>query len=571
MTAARWSVPAVAALSALAFLPALGADFVNWDDEISFLRNRDYRGLGLAQLRWIFTTTLLGHWSPLTWLTWSANFVAGGMQPFGYHLLSVVIHAVNVGLFALVSRRLLAQAFRLPASSSAIVAGAVFAALAFGVHPLRAEAVAWISGRRDVLCATFYLASVLAYLRGVSADRTIERRWWIMSLAAFAAALGAKASAFTLPLTLLLLDLYPLGRRSLGWRALIVEKVPYGMLAAGAAIMAFLARHEGGNITEYGRYGLDSRIALSAYTFAFYPWKSLWPTGLAAGYELPYTIRLSEPRFALALATVVVVTVGLLALRRRWPAGLTAWLAFVIVLVPISGAVHSGEQLAADRYSYLSCFSLAVLSGAAVVWAIRRDFVVPTVAIGAVLVTALGVATWKQTATWHDSESLWRRAVQIDPACSLCWSNLGRVIARPGRFEEAQSHVARAMALRPDRPGPHENMGVIMLALGRLPEAEARFREVVKIRPHHGPSRNNFGAILAHTGRDAEAEAEFREAARLSPRLVDAPANLGALYLRQRRFDEAVVVLTQALALDPARPSTRRDLDVALAARTTRR
>jgi hypothetical protein len=293
MMRARWTVPAIAALSALAFVPALGADFVNWDDEISFLRNRDYRGLGPVHLRWMFTTTLLGHWSPLTWLTWSVNYAVGGMQPFGYHLLSVLLHAINVALFALVSRRLLAQGFRLPASSPAIVAGAVFAALAFGIHPLRAESVAWISGRRDVLCATFYLASVLAYLRGVSAGAPIERRWWTISVAAFAAALSAKASALTLPLTLLLLDVYPLARRARGWRALLVEKIPYAVLAAGAAVMAFLARNEGGNITDYGRYGLDSRIALSAYTFAFYPWKSLWPTGLAAGYELPLTIRLA--------------------------------------------------------------------------------------------------------------------------------------------------------------------------------------------------------------------------------------------------------------------------------------
>jgi tetratricopeptide (TPR) repeat protein len=570
MMRARWTVPAIAALSALAFVPALGADFVNWDDEISFLRNRDYRGLGPVHLRWMFTTTLLGHWSPLTWLTWSVNYAVGGMQPFGYHLLSVLLHAINVALFALVSRRLLAQGFRLPASSPAIVAGAVFAALAFGIHPLRAESVAWISGRRDVLCATFYLASVLAYLRGVSAGAPIERRWWTISVAAFAAALSAKASALTLPLTLLLLDVYPLARRARGWRALLVEKIPYAVLAAGAAVMAFLARNEGGNITDYGRYGLDSRIALSAYTFAFYPWKSLWPTGLAAGYELPLTIRLAEPRFALSLAAVVAITVGLLALRRRWPAGLAAWLAFVIVLVPISGAVHSGEQLAADRYSYLACFSLAVLAGAAVVWAAQSGFMVPTAAVGVALLTVLGVATWNQTATWRDSETLWRRAVQIDPTCSLCASNLGRVIARPGRLDEAESHVARAIALRPDRPGPHENMGVIMLARGRLQDAEAQFREVVKIRPHHGPSRNNLGAILAHTGRDADAEAEFRAAARLSPRLVDAPANLGALYLRQRRFDEAVAVLDQALTLDPARPSIRRDLDLARAARTGR-
>ena len=158
---ARWSPLGVAVLGFLAFLPALGAEFVNWDDDVSFLRNIHYRGLGPAQLHWMFTTPFLGHWSPLTWLTWSLDYVIGGLNPFGYHLTSVMIHAVNVALFSLVARRLLAQGFGASPSSPAIVAGAVFAALTFGVHPLRAESVAWISGRRDVLCATFYLAATL--------------------------------------------------------------------------------------------------------------------------------------------------------------------------------------------------------------------------------------------------------------------------------------------------------------------------------------------------------------------------------------------------------------------------
>ena len=278
---------AVAALGFLAFLPALRADFVNWDDEISFLRNIHYRGLGMAQLKWMFTTTLLGHWSPLAWLTWSFDYVMGGMNPFGYHLTSVVLHAVNIALFFLVARHLLAHGFRVPASSPAITAGAVFAALVFGIHPLRAESVAWVSGRRDVLCATFYLLAGLAYLRGVATGGRIAPKWWVVSVVAFAAALLSKAAAMTLPLTLLLLDIYPLRRRGVGWPALIIEKAPYAVLAVGAGIMAVAARQEGGNITDYGRYGPEARIALTAYTLWFYPWKSLWPTGLAAGTSYP--------------------------------------------------------------------------------------------------------------------------------------------------------------------------------------------------------------------------------------------------------------------------------------------
>ena len=558
--ATRFTPLLAAALGAFAFLPALGAGFVNWDDEASFLRNPDYRGFGLTQLRWMFTTTLLGHWSPLTWMTWSLNYVMGGLDPFGYHLLSVLLHAVNIALFYLVARELLARGFDVAPSAPAITVGALFAALVFGAHPLRAESVAWISGRRDVLCATFYLCAALAYLRGVTRHRLIAPRSWALSVAAFAAALLAKGSALTLPLTLLLLDVYPLRRRVLGWRGLLVEKLPYALLAAGAAGMAIGVRQDSGNITDYGRYGVGARVALTGYTIWFYPWKTFWPSGLAANYELPAQVRLAEPRFVVALIAVVAITAILIRLRRRWPAGLTAWISSAIVLAPISGAVRSGEQLAADRYSYLAALGLGVLAGAVLTWSLQRGSMrtrpgVTAVAV-AVVVTLVG-GTWMQTATWRDSETLWRRAVGIEPTCSLCESNLGRAIAETGRLEEAKGHARRAITLRPDRPGPHENMGVILMAQQRYPEAEEQFRAVVTIRPTHAPSRNNLGVALATGGRDAEAESEFREAARLSPRLADAPGNLGALYLRQQRYDDAIAQLREALAIDPRRVKER--------------
>ena len=568
VTLVRWAPVAAAALAFVAFVPVLSAEWVNWDDEVSFLRNSRYRGLGVAQLRWMFTTTLLGHWSPLTWVTWGADYLVSGMNPSSYHFTSVLIHAVNVALLVLVARRLLAKAFAMERDEPAVVAGALFAALAFGIHPLRVEPVAWISGRRDVLCATFYLAAALAYLRGVASGGAIAPKWWALSVGAFAAALTSKASAMTLPLTLLLIDIYPLRRQSLGWGRLIVEKAPYAVLALGAAAMAIVAREDGGNITMYARYGPDARVALTAYALVFYPWKSLWPTGLSTGYELPARISLAEPRFIVAVALVVLVTGALIVVRRRLPGLLTAWVAAAIVLLPVSGLVLSGEQIAADRYSYLSSFGYVILAGAALTWMIRRGAAPVLAGVGAVgIIGVLGVATWIQTTTWHDAESLWRRAVDVDPTCSLCESNLGRVIARPGRFDEAEAHVARAIALRPDRPGPHENMAVIMLGQGRLQQATTYFRRVVAIRPLHAPSRNNLGLALAESGRFDEAEAEFREAARLSPTLVDAHSNLGVLYMRQGRLDDAIELLQRALALDPSRTLVARNLEQARAAR----
>lgn len=571
----RWLPGLTAVLAFLAFLPAVGAKFVNWDDEASFLTNTAYRGLGPVELRWMLTTTFLGHWSPLAWITWGLNYVTGGLDPFGYHLGNLLIHSANVALLWLIARQLLAIGGGASITSPAIIAGATMAALAWGIHPLRAEAVAWASARRDVLCGLFYLMAVLAYLRGVAEGAGIERRWWALSLGAFAAALSSKSIAMTLPLTLLLLDVYPLRRRGLGWWALTREKAPYALLAAAAGVVALLARQETGSITAYAQYGVGARLALAAHTLWFSCWKFLWPAGLSPMYELPSRVDLGQARFLVALLAVAVLTGTLVLLRRRWPSGLSAWTQSVIVLLPISGVVHSGNQLVADRYSYLAGLGFPLLAGAAFVWVLRyaaghpaRRWVQPAAwATAALVVLTLGAATRAQTAIWADSETLWRRAVQIDPTCSLCESNLGRVVARPGRFPEAETHVRRAIALRPERPGPHENLGTIKLAQGQYREAEEHFRRAATLHPDRAASRNALGVALASQGRDREAEAAFQEAARLSPRLVDAPANLGVLYARHRRLEEAIASLRRALALDRGRPTVRADLGRALRGR----
>jgi Flp pilus assembly protein TadD len=218
---------------------------------------------------------------------------------------------------------------------------------------------------------------------------------------------------------------------------------------------------------------------------------------------------------------------------------------------------------------------LSLLAGAGLVWVLQHAAGRPARRLthplawtaAALVVVALGATARAQTMIWKDSETLWRRAVEVDPTCSLCESNLGRVVARPGRFAEGETHVRRAIALRPERPGPHENMGTIVLAQGRYREAEEHFRRAATVQPDRAASRNALGVTLASQGRDREAEAEFQEAARLSPRFVDAPANLGVLYARQGRLDEAIASLRHALALDGGRAGVRAELGRALRGR----
>jgi Flp pilus assembly protein TadD len=510
------------------FLPALHGEFLNWDDSVNFVANPHYRGLGWPQVEWMFTTTLMGHYIPLTWLSFGLNFVLGGMSPWGYHAVTLVLHAANAMVVYLIARRLLAAGGGALAGHAPgpVLLGGAFAALVFGVHPLRVESVAWITERRDVLCGLFFLLAILAYLKGI--ERGDEGpAWRALSLAAFGAALLSKAAAMPLPAVLLVLDLYPLRRHGVGWRRLVVEKLPYAALAAATAVVALIALPRGTAVTSYESYGVAARIGMVAYSLVFYPIKLVLPIRLSPMYELPARVDLMSWPFLPALLGVVVVTAALVRWRTRAPAGLVAWTYSALMVLPVSGVVHAGSQLVNDRYSYLSGIGFAVLAGAGVCWVLRlreqgraSRATVSVLAAGAALgVLALALAAWGQTHVWRDSETLWRWAVEMDSACSLCHGNLGAAITGTelglARLDEAEAHLRRAITLRPDNPIPYFNLGTLLSVRARYGEADAALRKYLELRPG-APS---------------------------------GLARLGLLYLLQGRLEEAVPLLQRARGL----------------------
>jgi Flp pilus assembly protein TadD len=587
----------VGVLAFVAFLPALDGGFVDWDDDRNFLWNTGYRGLGLGELRWMFTATWMGHYIPLTWLSLGLNYVLGGMEPWGYHLGNLLLHAANTALLFFVARRLLAVAAisagphgntqgegradrtRQPEGGVAVAWGAAVAALLWALHPLRVESVAWVTERRDVLCGFFYLLAVLAYLRGATRERTLSGRWLAASLAAFAGALGSKAIAMTLPVTLLVLDVYPLRRLRLGWPALVREKLGHFALGAVGAAVASWAVTRGAGWTSYDAYGLEARLAMTGYSFWFYPWKLIWPEGLSPLYELPARIRLLDAEFLWPTVGVIAVTAILLLGRRRLPGALAAWLHSMIVLAPVSGIAHAGHQLAHDRYSYLSGLGFAVLAGTGVTWLGRQRargrvsrWVLGTAVTAVVLALAgLGASTWVQSRIWRDSESLWRSAVTAHPTCALCRQKLGSVLQTAGLHREAEAELTRAIALRPERPTAHNSLGAFFVDQGRLGEAEAEFREAIRLTPRYADATANLGALYARQRRYAEAIAELRRAIALSPELENARVNLafaldnaGIELAREGKPAEAVALFREATDLLPAEATFWRNLGQAL-------
>ena len=518
------SLALVALAAMLVFLPSLDGQWLNWDDETNFVYNPHFRGLGLAHLRWMFTATVLAVYAPLSWVTLGANYVAGGMDPWGYHLVNLLIHGASAALFFLVARRLLAAGLGARLDDGAVTAGAVAAGLVFAVHPLRAESVGWVTERRDVLSAMLYLAAALAYLRGVGPDGRLAARWRNLSLAAFAAALLSKGLAMTLPLSLLVVDVYPL-RRRVGWRALLTEKVPYAALATLGALAAVWAVSREVHWTSYGERGPAERLAMTAYSIWFYPAKLVWPVDLSPYYEIPERVSLAEWRFLGPLLGVVLVSVALLALRRRCPGALAAWIHSAIVLGPVSGIVHAGAQLAHDRYSYVSGLGFAALAGAGVAWILlarRRGQVGGATAAVAVAgaaagIVLLGAGGWEQAKVWRHSEALWRAAAAADPTCGRCESNLGNVLYGQQHFREAEIHYRRAIEIRPRLPEPYNNLGIALAAQRRYPEAEAAFREALAREPRLAGGIANLGLLYAEQGRWAEATPLLQKALVTSP------------------------------------------------------
>ena len=534
---------AVALLTAVCFLPALSGAFLNWDDNVNFLDNPAYQGLGREQVHWAFTSVLFGHYIPLTRLTWSMNFALGGLHPWGYHLVNVLIHAANAAIFYFVARRLLAAAVDDGAQDarrqSAIRAGAGVAALVFGIHPLRVEPVSWITGRADLLCALFSLVAIWAYLRSVETGGTAKRGLVVVSAVALAAALLSKGVALPLAAAFFLLEVYPLrGLGRVGGWALVREKIPLLLVdLAGAMVVVYALRH-GAVLTEASTYGPIARVTAAGYSFTLALVRFVWPASLSPLYEMPARISPFEPRFGLALAVAVVITVALIVLRQRWPGGLVAWTFSALMLAPTSLAVRQGADLAPDRYSYVAGLGFAVLVGGAALAGIRlaqrgelaRSIVWISGAAGLAALTGLGVASWSFAQVWAQSESLWRWAVELDPTCSVCQGKLGEsLLGGPdgsSRVAEAEVFFRRAIALRPDLPDAYFNLGTALVIQGRFPEAEAPLRSYMERVPHAAAGPERLGLMYLLEGRYAEAIPLLRNAFIRKP---DAPGLRGYL------------------------------------------
>ncbi|HXJ83983.1 MAG TPA: tetratricopeptide repeat protein [Candidatus Methylomirabilis sp.] len=579
----QWLLPLVVVVTIAAFLPSLQNGFVDFDDDRALLLNPHYRGLGWANLHWMFTTFSMGHYQPLSWVTLGVDHLLWGMAPWGYHLTSLLLHASNGVLFYFIGLRLMRAAFASPTRSSewGLRAAAAVSALLFAIHPLRVESVAWVTERRDVLSGLFFLATILCYLRGHTSplEPRARRRWTGFALGFYVLSLLSKAGGMMLPVVLVVLDVYPLRRLRGGvtsWfsaeaRRVWWEKCLYLVPAVVFAGVAWLAQHESGAMKPWRARDVLPRLAQAAFGLAFYLWKTIVPMNLAALYEDPGRVDPWTSPYLLSAVVVLAVTATVVVFRHRWPAGLASWVYYVVLLAPVLGLAQSGPQLVADRYSYLSCLSWPVLAGAGLLWVWRRSDVqraplrgwgLATLSTAVLLV--LGVLTWRQTETWHDSETLWRHALDVGQESSIAHYDLGVALSRRGQTEAAIAEMRRALEIQPLSVDANEGLGLLLQQRGEFEAAAKHFRRVLEVNPGDPTARTNLGLALVSQGDARQAVALFREALATDGRLPTARFGLGMALEREGRTDEAMKEYREALGLDPGNSDARNNLALLL-------
>src|SRR5438128_4943395 len=567
-----WLLPVLIALvTFVPFLPTLDNQFVNWDDDDNLVENPHYRGLGWTHLRWMWTTSHIGHYAPLTWMPFGLDYLLWGMNPVGYHLTNLLLHAANAAVFYLVARRILGLALPGPAQRGnvGLAASAAFAALLFAIHPLRVESVAWATERRDVLSGLFYLLTLLVYLRAGEQGERGRSGYWA-SVGLFVCALLSKSMAVSLPVVLLILDVYPLRRLggARGWwgepaRRIYLEKIPFVLLALAASGGAFIPVIGGRHMPSLNELSVLGRPAVSAYGLRFHLWKTVFPVSLSPLYELRGQDPLALP-FLLSYGVVPAVTALALILRHRLPGLPAAWLAYVVILLPVLGIFQNGPQIAADRYTYLAGLGWALLASAGMLAAWRRrSFRVTGLAV--VVLLGFGTLTWNQVRVWHDSEKLWSHAVAIDPGSSIGQLSLGLALARHGKLAEAVEHYEAALRLEPGYADAHANAGAALTRQGKLAEAIAHYEQALKTKPDHADAHSNMGAALVGQGKLAEAIEHYQQALRAKPDHADAHTNLGEALAQQGKLDEAIEHYRQALEIRPESADAHNDWGLALA------
>ena len=602
-----WLIAALLLLVTIAiYWPATRGDFVNYDDDLHVTANAQVqKGLTWESVKWALLTPVNCIWHPVTVLSHMADCQLFGLNPWGHHLTSVLLHAVNTMLLFLFLWGLTGALWR-----------SVLAAALFGWHPLHVESVAWVSERKDVLSGFFGLLSLIAYAR--YAQRRMQNAecrmqneaatdtqpatrftfhvsrftfhtgiFYLLSLCFLALGLMSKPMLVTLPFVMLLLDYWPLRRmqnaecrmqneaatdtqpvsRFTFHLPLLFEKIPFFFLVALASVVTFVVQRHTGALDAGESLPLGARAGNALISYGRYLGKLFWPAELAVVYPHPGQWPLEK--VLLAGAVILGISVLFWAARRRYPCLLIGWLWYCGTLVPVSQIIQTGSHAMADRYTYLPSLGVVILA----VWgayelmqgkaaggvereergsvghALARSTPILLSVAGGVAVFACLAMTRQQIGYWHDSEALFRHALDVTENNDGAHNGLGIALDQKGQMDGAIRQFEEAIRLKPRYSSAHCNLGIALNKNGQVDEAIREFREAIRLKPNQVGAHYGLGIVLDGKGQMDEAIRQLEEAIRLKPDYAEAHNELGIALGRKGQMDEAIRQFQEAVRL----------------------
>jgi tetratricopeptide (TPR) repeat protein len=637
-----WAVAfTVALITTLVYLPALKNGFVNWDDPAYVYENQYIRSIDFEFFKWMFTTFHASNWHPLTWLSHTIDYAIWGLNPTGHHLTSIILHGLNTFLVVILIIRLVNYA-NLPLTPdnpptpplvkggkggfekrglrgitqkgdhTSIIAGVV-TGLLFGLHPLHVESVAWVSERKDVLYAFFFLLSILSYLKYTSLQKqglsghsspVTRHRWYFLCLIFFILSLMSKPMAVTLPVVLLILDIYPLRRLNLksasynpplptdnppappflkggkggfekggrGGIKVLIEKIPFLGLSLASSVVTIIAQQSGEAMATLEQYPLWVRICVAIRALGFYLFKMLWPTDLCPLYPYPPKISFLTIEYMGAFILVVCITAFCIWSWKRQKVFLAIWAYYLVTLLPVLGIIQVGTHAAADRYMYLPSLGHVLLIGLGVSWLwvkakIRhnKSFLflkkISIIIVAAFVTVHLSILTVKQIKIWRDSLTLWNTEIKRFPNGSpLIYINRGNAYTDLRWYHYAIEDYRTAIKLNPDNPKAYYNMGLAYDEKGSINEASYYYQQALKLKPDYPQALSNLGIIYGKTGRFEEATELFKKALNIAPDDTITLFNLGLAYEELAKGYELQAMSHEQLAKSTEQSAKSREL-----------
>jgi Flp pilus assembly protein TadD len=517
-------------------------DFVNLDDNLYVVENIGIQyGITLDGLKWMFQTRYADLWNPLVWLSFMADYELYGLHAGGYHLTNLILHILSTLLLFWLFHRMTGALWK-----------SAFVAAFFALHPLHVESVAWVSERKDVLSAFFWMLTLCFYV--VYTEKQSVKRY-LLVVFSFVLALLSKPMVVTLPIVMILLDYWPLKRFEnqnrlsdmIVWQ--LKEKLP---LLALSAVIVIITLYNPNESSPHKIIPLDIRLANAPVAFVTYLVKTFWPHNMAIFYPFPSHIPVWQTTGAILL--IITVTAAVMATVKRLPYIFVGWFWFMIMLIPVIGIIQISAYAMADHYHYTPSLGLGLLLAWGIPHVLKHECLRRTILLPAVIfiLIIMSVLSWNQCRHWKDSVKLFSHALRVTENNTMMHNLLGYSLFKKGQINRAIYHYNKAILIAPDYIYAYINRAEAYARQGEYQSAVDNYNKAVALEPDFAEVYFKRGTFYGKSGQNQLAIADFSKIIRLKPHYVDAYNNRGIALNQTGMYKQAIDDFNKAIRLKPA-------------------